>query len=275
MTQSKTDFPYLHGFDDQEQQRLRYQAELSEFTIFEKINFSDAKNILEVGCGVGAQSEILLRRFPKIHLTGIDLSERQLASCRRHLDELGFAKGRYEIKRMDAHRLDYKAHEFDGAFLCWVLEHMPNPLQVLSEVRRVLRPGGQIVVNEVMNSSFFLDPYSPNVWQYWMAFNDFQNEIGGDPFIGMKLGNMLLSLGFRDIETDIKAWHFDNRAPEKRRSFIEFWSELLLSASEQLIKSGKVTKEVVAAAKEELNTVVGDPNAVFHYSFMQTRARVF
>ena len=50
-------------------------------------------------------------------------------------------------------------------------------------------------ITEVMNSSFFLDPYSPNVWRYWMAFNDFQYDHGGDPFVGAKLGNLLLAGG--------------------------------------------------------------------------------
>ena len=268
-----TEFPYLHGFSPAEQERLRQQAAYAEHSIYQNINFSGVKKLLEVGCGVGAQSEIILRRFPKLKLTGIDLSDAQISMASQRLASLDFAKERFKITKMNASKMTFESGEFDGAFLCWVLEHMPDPLRVLSEVRRVLNPGSTIVVNEVMNSSFFLEPYSPNVWQYWMAFNDYQSSIGGDPFIGMKLGNMLQSLGYQDIRTVPVTWHYDNRTPQKRKEQIEFWTDLLLSASDQLVKAGVVSVEIVDKARVELEKVADDPNAVFHYTFMQAHAR--
>lgn len=272
---NKSDFPYLHGFSQKEQNRLRQQAAFAEFTVYQDVDFSSVKNLLEVGCGVGAQSEILLRRFPNIHLTGVDLNDRQLEAAKKHLSGMAYAKGRYEIKKMDGQNLEFDANSFDGAFLCWVLEHVPRPEKVLNEIRRVLRPGSTIYITEVMNHSFFLDPYSPNVWKYWMAFNDYQYENAGDPFIGAKLGNLLIGLGFRDIETKIKTWHFDNRMPVKRRQTIEFWTDLLMSGADQLIKEEVVTEELVNNAKEELKQVANDPNAVFYYSMMQAKATVY
>src|SRR5438045_1196352 len=83
-----------------------------------------------------------------------------------------------------------------------ILEHVEDPARVLSETRRVLRAGSPIVVSEVQNASFFLEPYSPQTLSYWMAFNDYQLEIGGDPFVGAKLGNLLQAVGYRDVVTD-------------------------------------------------------------------------
>lgn len=270
---SQGQFPYLHGFSPVEQARLKKQAEFLEQVIYKDVDFSHCKNILEVGCGVGAQSEILLRRHPKINLTGVDLSEAQLNAAKESLSKLSYAEGRYKVEQANAEDLPFDSGAFDGAFLCWILEHVPNPERVLAEVRRALRPGGQVVVTEVMNSSFFLEPYSPNVWKYWMAFNDHQYEIGGDPFIGAKLGNMLLSVGFKDIQTKLKIFHFDNREPEKRKEMVDFWSELLLSGADELVEAGKVTKEHVDAVREELKKVSRDPNAVFHYTSMQATAK--
>jgi hypothetical protein len=142
----------------------------------------------------------------------------------------------------------------------------------LAEVRRVLRPGGRVVITEVMNSSFFLDPYSPNVWKYWMAFNDYQHDQAGDPFVGVKLGNLLTAGGFRDVRTEVKTWHFDNRVPGQRKEAIEYWTELLLSGADALVEAKYVDKEVVTAAEKELKTVARDPNAVFFYSFIQASA---
>lgn len=270
---SNSEFPYLHGFSDKEQQRLRTQAEFAEYTIFQNINFSTAKKVLEVGSGVGAQTEILLRRFPKIHVTGVDLNEKQIDAAKKYVGALPGTQGRFEYHQMSADNLSFDAQTFDAAYLCWILEHVPNPAQVLSEVRRVLRPGSEIVVTEVMNSSFFLDPYSPNVWKYWMAFNDYQYDQKGDPFMGAKLGNLLMQIGFRNIETEVKTWFLDNRHPQKRKEMIEFWSDLLLSASDQLLSAGYVTEEIVEGMKKEMSVVSSDPNAVFFFSFIQAKGK--
>lgn len=272
---SITDFPYIHGFSDREQQRLREQARFTEYEIYKDLDFSHVSRLLEVGCGVGAQSEILLRRFPDLHLTGIDFSEPQLAAARSNLASLPGCADRYDLQHMDAANMTFSSKSFDGAFLCWVLEHVPDPSRVLSEIRRVLQPGSPIYINEVLNTTFFMDPYSPNLAQYWLAFNDYQKEVGGDPFIGAKLGNLLLALGYRDITTVPKTWLLDNRCPDRRKEIIEYWTELLLSAAPQLIKAGKVTDGQVNEMSTELKNVKNDPNAVFYYSFVQASARVY
>lgn len=267
------DFPYLHGFSKDEQERLRKQARFGEHTVYQNINLMGVQKLLEVGCGVGAQSEIILRRFPDIQLTGIDRSSKQLAAAKHRLTHLPGMENRFELKEMDATNMEFAANSFDGAYLCWILEHIPEPIRALSEVRRVLRPGSIVYATEVMNASFFLDPYSPNVWKYWMAFNEYQLEQKGDPFVGAKLGNFFMQLGYHDIQTEVKTWFLDNRYPQARKDCIEYWAELLLSASEQLINAKLVSEDVVKGMKEEMAKVANDPNAVFFYSFVQASAR--
>ena len=272
---SATEFPYLHGFSPTEQARLVKQARVAESTIFHDIDYAGARRLLEVGSGVGAQTEILLRRFPELHVTCVDLNEAQIAAARGNLGAMPWLEGRYSLQHADATNLPFEPRSFDGAFLCWVLEHVPSPARVLNEVRRVLAPGSAVYVTEVMNSSFLLDPYSPNVWRYWMAFNDFQLESGGDPFVGAKLGNLLLAGGYRDVTTQVKTFHFDNREPARRKTMIAFWQELLLSAADQLLAAGKVDEATVAGVHREMQQVQNDPNAVFFYSFVQARATVY
>lgn len=272
---SATEFPYLHGFSPTEQARLVKQARVAESTIFHDIDYAGARRLLEVGSGVGAQTEILLRRFPDLHVTCVDLNAAQIAAARDNLARMPWLESRYALQQADATDLPFEPRSFDGAFLCWVLEHVPSPARVLNEVRRVLAPGSSVYVTEVMNSSFLLDPYSPNVWRYWMAFNDFQVDSGGDPFVGAKLGNLLLAGGYRDVTTQVKTFHFDNREPARRKTMIAFWQELLLSAADQLIDAGKVTEEIVDGVRREMQQVQNDPNAVFFYAFVQARATVY
>jgi ubiquinone/menaquinone biosynthesis C-methylase UbiE len=269
------EFPYIHGFSSDEQSRLVRQARMFETTLFSRIDYSEATRLLEVGCGVGAQTEILLRRFPHLDVTGVDRSEAQLAAAERNLADRAWCTSRYTLQQADATDLPFADRTFDAAYLCWVLEHMPSPARVLSELRRVLSPGAVVYITEVLNTSFFLDPYSPHLLRYWMAFNDYQYDTGGDPFIGAKLGNLLLAGGYRDVQTEVKSVHLDNRQPGKRKQMIEFWQEVLLSAANQLVAAQKIDTATVDGMRSELQAVRNDPNAVFFFAFVQARALVY
>jgi ubiquinone/menaquinone biosynthesis C-methylase UbiE len=270
----KNQFPYLHGFSKEEQQRLRDQAQFAEFAVYQNVDFTESEHILEIGVGVGAQSEILLRRFPKLKITGIDASAKQLEAAKYMLEKTSFYKNRFDLKEMNAEKMLFKNKTFDGAFLCWILEHVKNPKNVLAEAKRVLKPGSPIYITEVLNSSFFLDPYSPCTWRYWMIFNDYQFENAGDPFIGAKLGNLLVDLDFKDINIQIKTWHFDKRNPERRKKTIIYWTNLLLSAKDLLLEKSLVDEKLVKGMQKELHQVVNNPDAVFFYSFAQASAIV-
>jgi ubiquinone/menaquinone biosynthesis C-methylase UbiE len=264
---------YLHGYNDKEQERLYQQAKFLEYDIYSGIDFSNVSKILEVGSGVGAQSEILLRRFPGLHLTGIEYMEAQASKARKFLSGIPYAKNRYEILQMNAMDMNLPSQQdYDGAFICWVLEHVPEPLRVLSEIRRVLKPGSVVYITEVLNSSFFVEPYSPNVLNYWYKFNDLQYDMGGDPFVGAKLGNLLLSAGYTRIETRPKVIHLDSRNPAKRADMIAFWTELLLSGLPLLIKAGYITEKIAEKVKDEMRVIAKSPGAVFFYTFIQAKA---
>jgi ubiquinone/menaquinone biosynthesis C-methylase UbiE len=265
---------YLHGFTREEQDRLYRQARFLEHRVHEGHALRRARRLLEVGCGVGAQTDILLRRYPDLHVTGVDASDQNLTRARAHLGALPWAAGRFSLERADAGSLPFDAGSFDSAFLCWILEHVPDPALVLSEVRRVLRPGAPVIVTEVQNATFFLDPYSPDTLSYWKSFNEHQFDLGGDPFVGAKLGNLLQAVGYREIEVEVRPIHLDNRFPGERAEFLAYWTELLLSGADGLCSAGKVSQAVVEGMQAELARVAHDPNAVFFYAFVQARAVV-
>jgi ubiquinone/menaquinone biosynthesis C-methylase UbiE len=266
---------YLHGYSEEERERLHRQARFLEPMVHDRLPFRRRRKLIEVGCGVGAQTEILLRHFPELHVTGVEINDAQLAEARRFLATVPWATDRYAILKGDASKLELEPESFDSAFLCWILEHVSSPARVLSEVRRVLAPGAPIVCNEVLNATFFIDPYSPDTLRYWMAFNDHQLSLGGDPFVGAKLGNLLQSVGFRDVTTEVKSFHLDNRAPGERAEFLHYWTELLLSGAPALLAADKVSQEIVDGMTRELEIVARDPNSVFFYAFIQARARAW
>ncbi|MEO6595646.1 MAG: methyltransferase domain-containing protein [Planctomycetota bacterium] len=265
---------YLHGYTADEQQRLYHQASFLADDVHDRLPYRRCRNLLEVGCGTGAQTELLLRHFPALHVTGVDRNAENLARAAAHLKRCPGTKSRFALQQAAAETLPFAMDEFDGAFLCWILEHVAEPARTLAEVRRVLRAGSPVVCTEVMNATFFLDPYSPDTLRYWRRFNDTQLDLGGDPFVGAKLGNLLLRNGFVDIHTEVKTFHLDNRRPGERTEFLAYWSLLLLSGAPALERAGKVSAETVRGMQAELQRVARDPDAVFWYSFVQARARV-
>jgi ubiquinone/menaquinone biosynthesis C-methylase UbiE len=265
---------YLHGYSSEEQERLFKQARFLEQTVYEHVDFSQQNKLLEVGCGTGAQTEILLRRFPHLHIQGLDASEAQVERATKHLSH-EIKAGRVAFQKGDALHLPYAENSFDGAFLCWILEHVQNPVGILKEALRVLQANGVIYCSEVLNSTFFVHPYSPATLQYWFTFNDHQWSLKGDPFVGAKLANYLIAAGFQDVKTEIRVHHYDNRAPKQRADFIEYWTNLMLSGAPTLLQAGKVTQELVDEVRKELNQLKYDQDAVFFYSWIQARARAY
>ena len=263
---------YLHGFTPQEQQRLRDQAAFVAPMIYPGIDFKGCRRIIEIGSGVGAQTEILLRMFPELHITCVDMNDLQLDSAARSLGQLSFATGRYDLLKRDARSLDFSDETFDGAFICWVLEHMNDPSRVLKETHRVLRPGARVIANEVMNSSFFLFPHSESIWSYWEAYNHFQEVSGGDPNIGAKLGALLLSAGFKHISTTPKWIHHDHRNPEDRIKALRYWRDLLLSGKNQLLQAGAIPPHLPEKVSAAFLDLERSEETVLFYAFIQAAA---
>ena len=117
---------YLHGYSEEEQNRLYSQARFLEPYIYQGVDYPPAGEILEVGCGVGAQTDILLTRFPRLRVVAIDNEPRQIERANIYLSTHRKA-GRAQTLLADARHLPLPDGKFDGAFLCWVLEHTPSP----------------------------------------------------------------------------------------------------------------------------------------------------
>jgi len=261
---------YIHSFEPAEQARLIRQGRFLEPWVQPGVDFSRCASVLEVGCGVGAQIQVLLRRFPGSHFTGVDLSATQLERARRFLAE-PIAAGRVDVVEASAYQLPFPDGHFDGACTFWVLEHLSDHLGVLREIRRVLRPGGVFYGTEVFNSGLYTWPRKAALASYWQAFNRLQEELGGDPDVGIKLGALCEAAGFERVELRDASAQMDSRLPglAARRDFLDFWQTLLLSGAPKLIQHGRVTEQDIAALKADFAALAETPEALFRYAAMQ------
>jgi len=263
---------YIHGYDPIEQKRLVDQARFLEAWVYPGVDFNRALRILEVGCGVGAQTKILLKRFPQLKIDGVDLSQGQLDQASVYLHRERRA-GRVNLFQADAADLSVLGDQlYDGAYICWFLEHVKDPLKVLRETRRRLKPGAPIYVSEVFNQTLFVEPYSAAFMKYWFEFNDLQWTMGGHPFVGASLGNLLKTAGFKNVGTEVRVFHFDDRSPRERAQFTEYFKKILLSAAPALLREKRVTPKAVRDLHKEFDRIKRTKGAVFFYSWIRATA---
>jgi phosphatidylethanolamine/phosphatidyl-N-methylethanolamine N-methyltransferase len=98
-------------------------------------------HVLEVGIGTGLN----LPLYPsRCGVTGIDLSEEMLDKARDKVVELGLTN--VTLRTMDATVMDFADNGFDSAVATYTISAVPDPVSVLREMRRVVKPGGSIVV---------------------------------------------------------------------------------------------------------------------------------
>lgn len=108
------------------------------------------RSVLDVGCG-GGQSVIRMKeRFPHLRLTGIDLSEEQIARARQRAQRRG-CDLRFEVA--DAQSLPFPDASFDVVFSFGSAKHWPDPLKGFSECWRLLKPGGELLVADATSDA--------------------------------------------------------------------------------------------------------------------------
>ncbi len=202
---------YIHGYDPRENLRLQDQASTLVELLHADTAYPPGSRVLEAGCGVGAQTVTLAAHSPHAHIVSIDISETSVAAARRAVESAGFHH--VEFRQADILHLPFPPASFDHVFLCFVLEHLARPVDVLLKLKAVLRPGGTLTVIEGDHGSAYFHPDSDAARRAIRCQVELQARAGGNALIGRQLFPLLRAAGFADVRVSPRMVYVDSSKP--------------------------------------------------------------
>ncbi len=155
---------------------------------------SPGMHVLDVSCGRGTQSVFYSRHF-QVKVTGIDIAPKMVATARERVRLQGLAD-RIEIDQGDSQNLPYPDDSFDVVINECAVGIPDNPRRVLSEMRRVAKPGAHILIHE-------------STWMKTLtraAKDDIAERYGTTPLEREEWINLLNEAGIRVEHVELDEW---------------------------------------------------------------------
>lgn len=264
---SDPDRAYVHGYSWREAKRLLDQAGALTTLLHHDTGYPAGSRVLEAGCGIGAQTVTLAKKSPGALITSIDLSEPSLGQAEARVKASG--SGNVTFLQADIYALPFADGTFDHIFVCFVLEHLPDPVPALTCLRRVLKPGGTITVIEGDHGSAYFSPDSEAARKAISCLVALQQEKGGNALIGRELYPLLSKAGFQDVTISPRMVYVDDSRPE----LVEGFTQQTFTAMVEGVRNEALYRGMISEAewdqgiKDLYRTC--EPDGTFCYTFFK------
>lgn len=187
--------------------RLRAQAQQywpKESAALVRHGLRPDARVLELGCGPGFLTELLLDLVPEGSVAAVDVDPDMVAFARERLA----GRERVEVVEGSATKVPFDDDSFDAATARLLLQHLPDPSLALAELKRVLRPGGRVLVTDVDDAyGLLVEPEPSFVREFAGAMASRQRARGGDRHIGRRLPRLVRDAGFTDLRLEVIVLH--------------------------------------------------------------------
>ena len=257
---------YVHGYSAREHVRLSDQASTLSGLLHHDTAYPPGSLVLECGCGTGAQTVQLAASSPGASIVSVDLSRDSVGQARRR------APSGVSFGVADAFSLPFRAVTFDHVFVCFVLEHLRDPLGALRSLCNVLRPGGTITVIEGDHGSWFCHPQTPLASRTVECLVEIQARLGGDSLIGRRLYPLLAEAGFREPRVSPRMVYVDDSRPE----LVEGFSKNTFIAMVEGVRDAALSLGLMKEAEWEKGIAemkrAAQPGGTFCYTFFKGTA---
>jgi ubiquinone/menaquinone biosynthesis C-methylase UbiE len=258
---------YVHGYDHRENIRLQDQASTLVELLHSDTSYPAGSRVLEAGCGVGAQTVTLARNSPDALITSIDISEASVAEAKAKAATAGFANVKFQ--QADIFNLPYGIGSFDHVFVCFVLEHLSQPVEALHRLKNHLAPGGTITVIEGDHGSAYFHPDSEAAHKAIQCQVELQRRAGGNAMIGRELYPLLNKAGYSSIRVSPRMVYVDSSKPELVEGFTKkTFTAMIEGVREPAIEAGIVEQRVFEQGIRDLYRAA-ESDGVFCYTFFK------
>jgi SAM-dependent methyltransferase len=258
---------YVHGYQPRENERLQDQAGTLVDLLHSDTAYPSGSTVLEVGCGVGAQTVTLAQRSRAARFTSIDISASSLAEAKQRTDAAGIAN--VEFRQADIFALPFDAGSFDHVFVCFVLEHLSRPVEALAILKNMLKPGGTITVIEGDHGSAYFHPRSHAADAAMQTLVELQQQAGGDALIGRRLYPLLIEAGFDAVRVSPRMVYVDSSRPDLVDGFTrKTFTAMVEGVRDPAISAGLISAEIFDAGVRDLHRTA-EPDGVFCYTFFK------
>lgn len=230
---------YVHGYNERESVRLEDQANFLNKLLHHDSIFPKDSIVLEAGCGVGAQTKIVAPKNPDSKFISIDISETSLAKAESLIKSLNIEN--VEFQTGDIFDLKFDDGFFDHVFVCFVLEHLPNPIDALKSLKRVIKKGGTITLIEGDHGSAYFYPYSRYAQEAINAQIELQAKNGGNALIGRQIYPLLLYSNFRNCNVSPRTVYVDSSKPD----FVEGFTKNTFTAMIEGIRDKAISSSII------------------------------
>ena len=258
---------YVHGYDDDENTRLGDQARALVDLLHADTAYPPGSKVFEAGCGVGAQTTTLAERSPHAHFTCFDISSTSLAEARQRAARLGLSN--VAFGQGDVFVPPFAPESFDHVFVCFLLEHLPRPVDTLVILRQLLRPGGTITVIEGDHGSAYFHPASADAQAAIHCLVRLQSEGGGNALIGRQLYPLLIEAGFSAVRVSPRMVYADGSRPD----LVDGFTRKTFTAMIEGIRSPAITAGMIEAGAFDAGIRAlhrtAEPDGVFCYTFFK------
>ncbi len=258
---------YVHGYEPRESRRLQDQASTLVELLHSDTSYPAGSRVLEAGCGVGAQTVTLARNSPYASITSVDISEASVVEAKKKVAEAGLTN--VQVLQADIFDLPFEPGSFDHVFVCFVLEHLPRPVEALRVLMDFIRPGGTITVIEGDHGSAYFHPDSEAARRAILCQVELQRRSGGNAMIGRELYPLLCDAGYSSVHVSPRMVYVDSGRPELVEGFTRnTFTAMIEGVRESAVKAGIIEQQVFEKGVRDLYRTA-ERDGVFCYTFFK------
>jgi ubiquinone/menaquinone biosynthesis C-methylase UbiE len=261
---------YVHGYDPHETLRLQDQAMTLVDLLHVDTVFPAGSQVLEAGCGVGSQTVTLAKNSPGAKITSVDISDTSITEATMRIASEGISN--VQFQQGDIFHLPFEDESFDHVFVCFVLEHLADPVAALVILKRFLNPGGTITVIEGDHGSTYFYPDSEPAHRAIQCQVELQRRAGGNAMIGRELYPLLTKAGYDGVRVSPRMVYVDSSKPQLVEGFTKkTFTAMIKGVRSAAIKAGIIDLTTFDKGVDGLYRAA-EPDGVFCYTFFKAVA---